>query len=97
MLGVGRRRRERKDLKRKKFEAESCLAPKRQCESKATGANTLVWDTPEVHSSLFQVRICYMCSSCRKLLYPLHVCRSSLRDVNGQVGHTTSNRPQARY
>ena len=65
MLGVARRR-ERKDFRRKGFEAESSLAPTRPCESKATGANPLLWDTPEVHSSLFQVRICYMCGPCRK-------------------------------
>ena len=61
MLGVGR-----KDLKRKRFEAQSCFAQKRPCESKATGANAPVWDTPEVHFSLLQVRICYMCGSFRK-------------------------------
>ena len=54
------------DFRRKRFEAESCLVPKRPCESKATGANPPVWDTPEVHSSLFQVRISYMYGPCRK-------------------------------
>ena len=48
---------ERKELRRKSFEAESCLAPKRPYESKAAGTNRPVWDILEIHSSLLHLRI----------------------------------------